>query len=469
MKKNGFIILVLLLSLLLSGCAVVDEVKDFFNIGEKDDIPIEEMSDPKRAGAIAARAYANMDALDSYTSETVMNIEMELYGVSITADGRRYAQEQNRGTENLICYTDSEINASSGSITKSIAISEGFQDGRMYRSQTGSESSYEIYSLITAAEYEKFIDEQLASAEINFLPTDFDSLTSERTEDGWKVTLSGLKEDSKATDFLDDLIDEDMMLALGITFEDVNMVIYTTSDYYCLKETMEFIYAGSEGIAENAIPTIYVENVFSNLNCTEATKINITSFDQVYDIRLIEKANTAFEEFSESENGSFKFTYYEPGAGSNNSNESYEASYSTSEGKLSYTVTAIINDETYNVSYSNGKKVTRQPGNNAIVENSNDKTEREYITSVAFPGDYTAENVYLVENGPTDNSFVLHMNLSDEAKANLFGSSASRVKDCKIKYIFYLDGDKITSYDAQLTFSPSSGTVYFMVTDFVYD
>ncbi len=473
MKKIGFIILALLLSLALSGCTVVDEVKDFLNIGEeeKEEVPIEEMSDPKRAAAIFTQAYAKMDALDSYTCEGVMNMEMELYGVSITAESRYYAEEQNRGTENLICYADTVTSATSGNSTKSITVSEGFQDGRMYRTQTGAESNHEIYSLITAAEYEKFIKEQINSVEVDLSPLDFSSLTSERTEEGWKVTLCGLKEDSKPLDFLNTLIDEDIMLALGVSFDDINMVVYTTSDYYCIKETLEFIYSGNEGIAENAIPTIYIENVYSNLNCTEVTKINTASFDQVYDIRLIEKAETAFKEFSESENGSFKFTYYEPGAGSNSSksNDSYEMSYSTSEGKLSYTVTANVDGKTYNISYSNGKKATAEIGSNAIVDNSNDHIEREYVNRVAFPGSYTPDNVYLVEKGPTNNSFVLHMNLSNEGKENLFGSFASSVKDCKIKYIFYFNGDKITSYDAHLTYSPSSTPIYFMVTDLVYD
>lgn len=470
-KITVLLITVSLLLIALCSCTAVDTVKNWLNIGDKDNIPIEEMSDPERAAAIFTRAYEKMDALDSCTSEAVMNIEMELYGVSITAEGRLCAKEQNRRTENFLRYTDSVISGASGDLTKSVTVSEGFQDGCMYRTQTGAESNYEIYSLITAAEYEKFIKEQNDSSEINLSPSDFNSLTSERTEEGWKVTLCGLKEDSKPLDFLNNLIDEDMMLALGVSFDDINMVVYTTSDYYCIKETLEFIYSGNEGIAENAIPTIYIENVYSNLNCTEVTKINTASFDQVYDIRLIEKAETAFKEFTESENGSFKFTYYEPGAGSNSSksNDSYEMSYSTSEGKLSYTVTANVDGKTYNISYSNGKKATAEIGSNAIVDNSNDHIEREYVNRVAFPGSYTPDNVYLVEKGPTNNSFVLHMNLSNEGKENLFGSFASSVKDCKIKYTFYFDGDKITLCDARLTYSPSSGYIYFMVTDLVYD
>ena len=438
------------LLIVLCSCTAVDTVKGWFSNEEAEfNLPIEEQSDPKRAASILTKVAENMEALDSYTLNATMNLEMQVYGIDVVGEYSLYTEEQYRNTDNLIVYNDTTGVVTMGKDKTTTDKCDGFIGGNYYRTYKDSKSDYDMRSKMTAAEYKEFVKEGSDGLDLDYSMSDFSSLTSEKTDEGWKITLAGVKEDSELFTLFSDLLGEDIPLALGAAFSDIVMVVYTTPDYYCVKETMEFVYTPKEGASEKSVPKIYAECVYENLNSTEATRITVGHFKQVYNISLVNKAKRALEEFYESKNGSYNLDLRRPG--STVAEATYTVNYSTPGGRFAYDMTAEIGGETTFISYSNGKLIYGVEGSGWDVENSDDETERESIFSAAFPAELAADNVYSVKKGPTDDSFVLDMNADGY----------------NVSYTFYFSADKIVGCNALINYR--GDTLSYTVTDLVYD
>ena len=459
-KFSALIIVNLLLTLTLAGCDVVDSIKDTFNNIFSPETPVEEMSDPERAKKIFELVDANMSSLSSYTTATTMKFEMEIGGNLITVESETISETQNIGFSDFVYHSETTSNARYLDESDYSTFIEGFRDGRMYRSYIGAPASYQIYSFISAADFEAYLIERSNPDEMDFKISDFSVFSSEKTDNGWKLTFSNVTSEAVIEKY-SDILGADM-LPEGIAFDDLCMEFYISSNYYCTKSVLDVIFSVADDVEESEIPKISAEMTYSKMNATTATALDFYGYSRVQDIRLITKTDRAFDQIADSENGSFILKSY----GETTQDQNYQLAetdnmtYSTSNGKLVYVLNAEADGTAASISYSNGIKTITVAGNAATVE-SDDESEREFINSFAFPVAFEEDNVYSIEKGENENSYVFIMNLSDTAKQKLFGNSASQIKYCKLEMTVNFDGEKVTSYSAHLYYNTNSSGTYY--------
>ncbi len=459
-KFSALIIAILLLTLTLAGCDVIDSIKDTFNNIFWPETPVEEMSDPERAKKIFEMVDDNMSSLSSYTTDLDMKFEIEIGGILIAVESEILSESQNIGTSDFVYYNETTSETKYLDKSDSSTFIEGFQDGRMYRSYTGAPESYQIYSFISATDFETYLTERSNTDEMDFEISDFSVFSSEKTDDGWKLTFSNVTSEA-VIEKISDIFGTDM-LPEGVAFDDLCMEFYISSDYYCTKSVLDVIFSAADDVKESEIPKITAETTYTKMNATTATALDFNGYSEVQDIRLITETERAFDQIAYSENGSFVLKSY----GSTTQDQNYQLAetdnmtYSTSNGKLIYVLNAQINGTTASISYSNGIKTVTSSGNAVTIE-TDDESEREFINSIAFPVAFEGNNVYSIEKGEKENSYVFIMNLSDASKQNLFGSSASQIKDCKLEMTVNFNGEKVTSYSAHLYYNTNSSSTYY--------
>ena len=291
-------VLLLALALPLTSCS-----------GMKDSLMLKVLKGEAKAEYLMELSDKKMEEADSYKMEQDTYIKFELDNVlmeqkntlSLTCvdDGETYFHEENSksdmwvGDEKTVWYRD-----------------VGYSDGMMFTQyQTDSEKN-RLKSPISEEDFRAWLEQRSDDVpEPSVTEDTCRTITCLQSEDGaWTITCEDFTEEGLKP-FLHLIREMDQAFTEEYAVTDVHITTTLDKNYYPVTVTMEYEFT-EKGNASSRMPELSVKATYGSWNSVpeEEAIRKLGAYDEVEDIRLIEKFITALSDRKSAQSGSFTAT-----------------------------------------------------------------------------------------------------------------------------------------------------------------
>ena len=397
--KVFLVSLLLIVSMCLSSCAVLPFLAS--------NVP----SEWRKVGK-------QMNKWDSYEASMTLDMNTRISGSKVNITIERQMIECNVGKKDYYFYQKTKT--STGNIGSS-ETTEAYYDGNMFiSSKNGAISGQNIYTPMTLKEYKEYRN-RFGGAGINFSGCGNTEVV--KTDDGKiEITFSEFSEKAIA----------DMMEDLGFdgSFDiDVNGLeakIYADENYNAEKIEMNFDVSGTSSLD--------ITIKYSKINeASPKTKELDTSKYLEMDIRELIKLEDMLKERQDDKNGKFTLDISQTVSGFGEK-ESYSekdtVEYGVKDKKYFYNIKAETKDDKFDISYSDGNKVTVENGGSEKTEKQSDKEAKAFIDGLINSALYSKSSVTKFEK--KGDEYVLECNaaspFSYSAVFSPLGANPQRVE-----------------------------------------
>lgn len=378
MKKALKLVCVLLLSaFLLGGLASCAQVR------------LRQMDETDRAFELYDRVFMGEmpRGVRSYTVSVTMSMQMTVQGfdANITANGDMHY------TNDEVCEKLTLKSVVAGETTETETLA-GYTDGTMFRSQrVDGKYLQRLKSPITKKEYQDFRAESAMGLE--FEPSEYAycaMVTCVENDDGWKATYTDFYE-SGMEPYRKMFAGYDELLAESFRLVDMEVTLLVDGKLCPKQVKMIPIYEKKDANSKGTLPTIAFEFKFVDYNQTSQTNLpDLGDYAEVADLRVLDRVEDAIEERLDAESGKFKTVISAESrvdANKSKSTESYDVSYSTTDGKLSYTMefetytgSSSLNKSRYRLTYADSQLKTLDLSNfREQKSGTNDDAQRKTL------------------------------------------------------------------------------------------
>jgi hypothetical protein len=347
----------------LSSCIKVDEGESSSDDATTE-APAPELN--YTADELFKKIDEKMDSYDSYEStlEMIMNVTMNGVEVNTTAKGI----DIRRGltTDNFEFYSESEMKMSMPglSTTEKITTVEAYHGGNYFISNRGSNVSQKIYSPMTAAEAEEYMDEDDTDI---FEFGDCVNKEAEINEDGtYTLDFSGYT--AKA---VNEILDKTGLDTSIITHDlvDITFHILADAEFNVISFEISFVFEQKPG--DEKMPEILLKGTYSKYNeaLIDAAKVNPEKYTAVDDVRLIDEMKELLDEKYAKEDGSFTLDISQTlkiMGETQQSNETDIVTYGKNDKGYFYDIDADMNGTKYDISYSLGAQTVVAGGQSQV-------------------------------------------------------------------------------------------------------
>ena len=356
LKKSICATLILLLTASLLVFAVGcsgdgDAEKEYIDWRSLD---FDSMDPSERAGMLQRVADQEMELLDSYTASAETGFTCTVNGIEATATiiAEISCQGQTSGNYSQRNYSKAKVSAAGQT---SIAIlTDGYQDGYMFRRTSIDSYGSNLKSTISVSDYREYLT--LRGSDMIDIPNGNElqcTASSEKTENGWTVSLSGF--DSEYMDSVNELMGITELMGKSVV-TDIEIDMYITQDM--IYDRIEMNYVISD--REKYFSIDKCDFVFTDINATEVKKSAIEGYKEVYDLRLIDALEKELDAIKKSESGSFELEITQLAStgilGPKWTTETDKVNYTITDRKINYTCDVDIDGDDYSISYKDGER-----------------------------------------------------------------------------------------------------------------
>ena len=413
MKKiTAFLILAFMTTIIFTGC--------FPKKSDTLDTGTPEVKIPTTGAELDELAETKLAKLDSYTGIQTLNANMTISGTnfSILSTSKNRVSGQRSDiysalTESTLItdYTNPQTHAKG---TETVDLTEGFQNGYMFRSSYVGLSSGKMKSEMSKENYLNYAAKKAEKREAKLGNNTPKSSELEKLENGdWKATLKDFDKEF-VNNYVQSIIGNDIQF--DTTIDSMIVTITTTEDMVYKSIAIEFMLNTPED-AENTLNSLSATFAFSDINSTTIEAYDLTGYTLVPDLRSLYEVENALENAKEADFGSCDLTF---DYSKSNVNQEYALKYNKENG-LSYTLSISQGKEKQVLNYSDQKLTSEyySDGNklSESTANSTDEAQTSVINSII---DYADFNPYLVTNiypsEEEENTFVLHLLPSEAQK-----------------------------------------------------
>ena len=408
------------------------------------------LSNEEKAVKIFNLMNDKMNALDSYTCSSVAAFDMMFNDKPMNIEFDAEVMYQ-RNNEDLVYIEEITSVSEYDGKRDGYGMIKGFQDGKMHRRYVSNDMNIELYSSISADDFIKYLNEQEGSYGTILKASNFENCSVQDENGDWRLMFSKVT----SSEMVDDLKDEmDLSLISDyLVIDDIIMTVWVSSDYYCKKIIFQPVFKLDEAEEDISEPTMSITLEYTKLNSTVAKKEDINSYNEVYDLRDLERVSKAVRDLYKSEEIAFKYTGYKPttDATIKEIQEIDTVDYSLKNGKPTYVIFSTIPDtgKELTITYSSGKKIITS-GNAANTLESNDEAEKQFIRSFMFPLGIDTNCVYNISEAQSG-IYILSFKATNEQKKQILGKNAYKNYDLDFWISVTYDGDVIKKYSAQIT------------------
>ena len=338
-------------------------------------LDFDSMDPTERAGMLQRVADQEMELLDSYTASAETGFTCTVNGIEATAtiNAEISCQGQTSGNYSQRNYSKAKVSAAGQT---SIAIlTDGYQDGYMFKRTSIDSYGSNLKSAISVNDYREYL--KVRSSDMIDIPNGNElqcTASSKKTEGGWRVSLSGF--DSEYMESVNELMGVTELMGKSV-ITDIELNIYITQDMIYDRIEMNYVVDGNE---EN-FSMDKCDLVFSDINATEVKRSAIEGYNEVYDLRLIDALEKELDAIKKSESGSFELEITQSVSngflGSKLTTETDKVNYTITDGKINFTCDADIDGDKYTISYKDGERTVVYYENGEVEETHTDKPANE--------------------------------------------------------------------------------------------
>ena len=424
--------------LMFSGC--FSSKKDDSDSDSDNEIKI-----PTTGIELDKKAEQMLKKLDSYTESLSLTAVMTLNDIDFSVVSTSVNQVMDQQTDKYSSMTETSITTTYDSEIITLDITDGFQDGYMYRNCYVNINQSKIKSPISKKDFLAFQDDLTEKEEKELgNPTPNTSQLEHLEEGGYKAILKDFNKEF-INNFFKSMVGEDLQLDTEINA--LTVTITTTEDYVYKSIVLDFELNNPDD-AKNTIDSISISCDYSDINSTVINKYDISDYTEVSDIRDIYKVEDAIEKAKESDHGKCTLTYdYENNRSpSTNVHQEHTLRFNNENG-LSYNYTIVQGTLTQIVLYEKNKVSVKNytEGNltNETSANSTDDIQKNTVHSVI---DFAGFNQYLISNiqlsKDEENTYVIELfsnDISDTSMADsriIYELKITIVKGTLTKYCY---------------------------------
>ena len=404
-------------------------------------------------------AAKKLAASDSYTATSFVNVKLLIDGqeIDISSDILKTVAGQN--SKDPVIITDSEQmitykRDSKTDITEKVWITEGYQDGYMFRTHFYDLNLRGKKSEISAKDYTAFLSKRQNSTLTDFIKSRPQKSELTQQENGdWQAVLSEFKSEFIYKHFREivgsSLPIETMPTALTVTI--------TTNDKYDYKSVVTEFTLENPQDAVSTVESLSVVTEYTRINSTDVEKENLDSCDIVSDLRnhytIFDAVNALYD--TEACELDINIDYKLHGFRDYNKtqNETGTLNYDK-KGKLNYLLTMNDGDSISTVDYSDGtatKTVTYINNENTSQGNlsdpvteeieSNDYVELSTIFSLLNYAEFSIDDIKEIKiSEHARNTYILDVEPTSALLAKTGGEISS------LTVTLTLSNGKITKY-----------------------
>ena len=436
MKKiTAFLMLAFMTAIIFTGCF----------LKKSDTVKI-----PTTGAELDELAETKLAKLDSYTGIQTLNANMTISGIefSILSTSKNRVSGQRSDiysalTESTLItdYTNPKTHEKG---TETVDLTEGFQNGYMFRSSYVGLSSSKMKSEMSKENYLNYAAKKAEKLEAKLGNNTPKSSELEKLENGdWKATLKDFDKEF-VNNYVQSIIGNDIQF--DTTIDSMIVTITTTEDLVYKSIAIEFMLNTPED-AENKLNSLSATFAFSDINSTTIEAYDLTGYTLVPDLRLLYEVENALDNAKKADFGSCDLTF---DYSKSDVNQEYALKYNKENG-LSYTLSISQGKDKQVLNYSDQKLTSEYYSDgNKLTEATAYSTDREQINTLHSLIDYADFNPYLVSNiypsEEEENTVVLklipseaqkpsnkHTYLSIELKITVENEKIARYR-CTMKY-----------------------------------
>ena len=413
---------------------------------------LESMESEKRAEILEKAAEQEMNKLDSYTRRLELEFGLTVGSVCTKAYSTMQLQEANRNSDN---YQYKEISTNKivvGDTRHTTTTLEGFQDGEMYRKH---EEGLNKIMLRSDVSKEDFIANLQANSDSIDSILERDGFTytrqSEKAEDGWLIKISGCSDN-----FIRTLEREMNLITLypdGF-LEDVEVDVYVTAQMLFRKIEVRFITKEDVDFSTYKFEVAKFRLYYEKLNETEVRDEDISEYEVVTNLRVLDVIENGLGTIKNSENGRLTLFLSQTVSGAKELElkENSVISYKLEDGKINYTCESTVNDEKILLTFEDGVKKKF-----AISDDGEQKLkDRERVTNGSqiafieslieiFPFDKDRIKSFTETDVPGQYKFEY---IEDEDLTNQYKENGYAVTDESTYYIYVtIEDGRVVAYE----------------------
>ncbi len=375
--------------------------------------------------------------------------------------------------------TETEMTMLGDTTTLLTSNTEGFQNGRMYKTSTSDGEAYQFSSPMSAAEYVAYRNSLSSESSFNITRENHTTRTCQKNEDGsYTATYTDFTSDA-ILQFADEL-DAESMFGDENTLED--MIITLNTDQYRIPTVVriDFVFASE---SSSTLPTLWFEMQISDINASAIpTDINPEAYDDIGDLRNIKAAENGFSDVMDRESGYFKNEITQTIkllTDEQTFTQTDNAHYGEDEnGEVFFDVKSVSDTQNIHLVYSSGIMKTYR--NNTLVSeeevsSSAVKSSLDTVLGLDVFDIKLSEVASMLSesiDGKLRYTFVMNDTYQKEEFSQLaaqFGATSVKEADCNV--IFFFENDVLTkaTYTATLRMTVSNQTLtYILASDVTF-
>lgn len=422
--------------------------------------------DPTTGEELDELAETKLAKLDSYTGIQTLKANMTISGIdfSILSTSKNRVSGQRSDiysalTESTLItdYTNPKTHEKG---TETVDLTEGFQNGYMFRSSYVGLSSGKMKSEMSKENYLNYAAKKAENREAKLGNNTPKSSELEKLENGdWKATLKDFDKEF-VNNYVQSIIGNDIQF--DTTIDSMIVTITTTEDLVYKSIAIEFMLNTPEDV-ENKLNSLSATFAFSDINSTTIEEYDLTGYTLVPDLRLLYEVENALDNAKKADFGSCNLTF---DYSKSNVNQEYALKYNKENG-LSYTLSISQGKEKQVLNYSDQKLTSEYYSDgNKLTEATAYSTDREQINTLHSLIDYADFNPYLVSNiypsEEEENTVVLKLIPSEAQKPS------NKYTHLSIELKITVENEKIARYRCTMKYYHSY-VFETIATDATYD
>lgn len=435
-------VIALLLSVVLSSCAVIRRV-----IPPKDEMELWERIDE------------TMNDVKSYRCDAVVTISFEYNGIDFSGrlDLTTVVDESDDGGDWYYYQKSNSRMSTNGSLVEDTEDIVVYEDGKAYVCVDNGDNYSHITSELSKEQFkEEYVDVD-DDIEFDISPEDARKREMKRLKGGkWELSYSDFSsealEEALETLNLDEFRDES-----GISVSDIEISLTTDENYRVIDMTISFV--GDD----SSEPALTMDVTYSQYNEVERVSFDKDTYTEVDDVRVATWIDAYFEDVIERDRVEFTMYVKQYVSSAASATGSYEerdnVSFKNTHGDFTYSIGADINGQEVKIEYGYGSQ-TVYVGNQSQKVTQSQSEAREFIMSLLNASGYDPVRVKdIIKSGK--NSYRIELNIYDPSEyRQLMISLGTRYTGSEMYIDVTMDGEDIKSIRTYLIIYGNNSKVY---------